>query len=286
MGDNYDKHNYRPVSIIPFFAKVLERLMYNTMTSFLYENKILSEAQNGFRKDKSIDTAVQSYIEIIQEALDKRAHTIGIFIDLSKAYDVLNHTLLLEKLPHYGIRGSANSWFRSHLFCRRQFIEICQSNSNSGKVNTHRFFPLDIEQGVPQGSVLGPLLFLLYINDLHINVHDAKLVMFADDISVLISDNNARELQNKIDRAVTELETWLNRNNVVINTGKTGVMSFHNGELHLLVKSLVTFNRMVVAYTSETKIFGIQITDTLKWHSHIQLLADKFTKVAFMTKPL
>jgi retron-type reverse transcriptase len=167
------------------------------MTSFLYENKILSEAQNGFRKGKSIDTAVQSYIERIQGALDKRVHTVGMFIDLSKAFDVLNHTLLLEKLSHYGIRVSTNSWFRSYLFHRRQFNEICQSNLNSGKVNTYRSSPLDIEQGVPQGSVLGPLLFLLYINDLPVNFHDARLVMFANDICVLISDSDARELQNK-----------------------------------------------------------------------------------------
>ena len=88
--------NYRPISIIPVFAKLLERLMYNRMTSFLYENKILSEAQNGFRKGNSIETALQSYIERIQESLDKCVHTTGIFIDLSKSYDVLNHILLLE----------------------------------------------------------------------------------------------------------------------------------------------------------------------------------------------
>jgi hypothetical protein len=136
------------------------------MTSFLYENKILSEAQNGFRRGKSIDTAVQSYIKKIQDAPDGRAHTIGILTDLSKAYGVLNHNLLLENLFHYSIRDTANLWFRSYLFCRRQFIEICQSNSNSGKVNTYRSSCLDIEQGVLQGSVLGPLLFLLHINEL------------------------------------------------------------------------------------------------------------------------
>ena len=177
-------NNYRPISIIPVFAKILERLMYNRITSFLYENKILSEAQNGFRKGKSIDTAVQSYIERIQKALDNRLHTIGLFIDLSKAYNVLNHNLLLEKLSYYSITGSTNLWFRFYLFHRKQFIEISQSNTSNGEVNTYGSSSLDIEQGVSQGSVLGPLLFLLYTNDLPKNVHDAKVVMFADDISV------------------------------------------------------------------------------------------------------
>jgi uncharacterized protein YqgQ len=157
---------------------------------------------------------------------------------------------------------------------------------SSGKVNTYRSSFLDIEQGVPQGSVLGPLLFLLYINDLPKNVHKAQVVMFADDISVLISHSDARELQIKIDRAVTELETWLNRNDLVINTGKTGVMSFRNGQTHFLAKPLVTFNSRTVAYTSETTFLGIQITDSLKWYSHIQLLANKLSKVTFMIKSL
>jgi hypothetical protein len=137
---------------------------------------------------------------------------------------------------------------------------------------------LDIEQGVPQGSVLGPLLFLLYINDLPKNVYDAKVVMFADDISVLILDSDARELQIKIDRVVKDLEIWLNRNDLVINTGKTGVMSFHNGQPHFLAKPLVTYNNTAVAYTFETKFLGIQITDSLKWHSHIQSLANKLSR--------
>jgi hypothetical protein len=124
-------------------------------------------------------------------------------------------------------------------------------------VNTYRSSSLDSEQGVPQGLVLGPLLFLLYINDLPKNVHDAKVVMFADDFSVFISESDARELQIKIDRVVTELETWLNRNDLVINLGKTGVMSFHNEQRHFLAKPLVTFKSMTVVYTSETNFLGI-----------------------------
>jgi len=136
--------------------------MYNRIISFLYENKILLEAQNGFRKGKSIDTVVQSFIGRIQKALDKRVYTIGMCIDITKVYDVLNHKLLLEKLFSYSIRGSNNLWFRSYLTHRKQFIEICQTDSSNMRVNRHRSSSMEINQGVPQDSVPSPLLFLLY----------------------------------------------------------------------------------------------------------------------------
>jgi hypothetical protein len=189
--------------------------MYNRIISFLYENKIFTEAQNGIRKGKFIETAVQPFTEMIQEALDKRVHTIGIFIDLTKAYDVLNHKLLLEKLSSYGIRDSTNSWFRSYLTNRRQCIEINQSDSSSAKVNRYRSSSLEIKQGVPQESVLGLLLFLLCINYLPLNIHGANLVLFADDSNVLITDSDVGLLQNKIGRVTAELETWFNNRSIV-----------------------------------------------------------------------
>jgi len=152
------------------------------------------------------------------------------------------------------------------------------------RVNIYRSSSMEINQGVSQGSVLGLLLFLLYINDLPVNIHNANLVMFADDINVLISDSDERLLQTKIDKVVAELETWFNRNDLVINAGKTGVMLFHNRQTQVLVKPLVTFNNMNGDYTAEIKFLGIQIMDKIKWHSHVQLLAGKLCKVAFMIK--
>jgi len=136
---------------------------------------------------------------MIQEALDKQVNTIGIFTNLTKAYDVLNHKLLLEKLFRYGIRGSMNSWFRSYLTNKSQFIELNQSDSSCVTVNRYSSSSTEIKQGVPQVSVLGPLLFLLYINDLPLNIHGANLGTYADDINVLITDSDVGSLQNKSD---------------------------------------------------------------------------------------
>jgi retron-type reverse transcriptase len=112
-GEHYDIKNYRPVSILSAFSKILEKFMYNRLMPFLIQNNIITEAQNGFRKSKSTVTASQSFIESIQEALDSGLHVTGLFFDLSKAYDVIDHDILLDKLDSYGIRGVSNIWFRS-----------------------------------------------------------------------------------------------------------------------------------------------------------------------------
>jgi len=285
-GDRYDIQNYRPISLISVFAKLLEKLMFNRLIPFIYENRILTENQNGFRKGRCIETAVQSFIEKIQETLDKGLFSIGIFLDLTKAYDTLNHEVLLEKLSIYGIRGITNLWFESYLTNRRQCVEINQSDLNKDMINRYRSSCREIKQGVPQGSVLGPLLFLLYINDLPLNVHGANMVMFADDINTLITDKDACALQIKIDRVMTELEIWLNRNDLIINIEKTGIMSFHNRQVKFPIKPQVTLNKINLEYTTEVKFLGIYITETLKWDTHIQILANKLSKVSFMIKSL
>jgi len=153
--------NYRPISIISVFAKLLERLMCKRLMlpPPPKKNGVITETQYGFRKEKCLEIAVQAFIKKIREALDNRKYSVGIFIDLTKAYDTLNHKVLIEKLSSYGIRGITNMWFKSYLSNRRQYIEIKHSDFYNNNVSKIRSSYKELKLGVPQGSVLGPLLF-------------------------------------------------------------------------------------------------------------------------------
>jgi hypothetical protein len=151
-GNIHEVQNYRPISILSVFSKILEKLMYNSLTSFIIKNNILTEAQHGFRANKSTETASQSFLESIQDAVDRGQHAIEIFFDLTKAYDVINHDILLGKLNSYGIRGMTNSWLKSYLAHRKQFVEINQINGR--RQNKYISSSKEMKHRVPQGSVL------------------------------------------------------------------------------------------------------------------------------------
>ena len=148
--------NYRPISLLPIFSKIFEKLMYRRLFRFLEVHNVLYSLQFGFQENHSIDHALMSLTEAIRNTLDNKRFGCGIFIDLQKAFDTVNHKISLSKLEHYGVRGCVLERFRSYLSDKKQYVSINGSNSNL----------LSITYGVPQGSVLGPLLFLIYINDL------------------------------------------------------------------------------------------------------------------------
>ena len=175
--------NYRPISLLPVFSKIIERLIYNKLFDFLVRYQILFESQHGFRSGRNTTHAILDFIQTIEEVIESGQYAIGVFLDLSKAFDTLNHEILLQKLDHYGIRGKMNEWFRSYLKDRRQYVELNNKKSSCRH----------IEVGVPQGSILGPLLFLIYINDLP-SASNLKCVTFADDSNLLIKGNNLEEI--------------------------------------------------------------------------------------------
>jgi hypothetical protein len=164
-GDARDVRNYRPIALLPVFSKFLEKLMYNRLIAFIEGNGVLTEVQHAFRTRKSMETALQVFINSVQEAIEKKMNPTGIFLDLTNAFDVLNHRALLSKLDSYGIRGVANLWFASYLSHRKQCLEI-----SSRKQGTYVSTTREITHSVSQVSILGPVLFLLYINDLPLNI--------------------------------------------------------------------------------------------------------------------
>ena len=189
-GQKTEFTNYRPISILSQFSKILEKLFNLRLEKFLDANKILSDSQYGFRTGMSMVHAAAELVEQISSAIDGQSCCAGVFIDLKKAFDTVDHELLVEKLNVYGIRGIANKWLQNYLTNRKQYVVIDDHSSDL----------LDMTCGVPQGSVLGPILFIIYINDI-CNVSDVvKCVLFAEDTNIFCSERNLTDLQLTLNR--------------------------------------------------------------------------------------
>ena len=184
--------------------------MFKRLYSFLEQHKCIYDLQFGFRENHSTNHALISIIEKIQKAITDSKFAIGIFIDLQKAFDTVNHSIILEKLNHYGISGIGNAWFKSYLNDRQQFVSIDGENSDFTTT----------EHGVPQGSVLGPLLFLIYINDLHQCITNSNTFHFADDTNLLKKNINTN-IVRQLNLDLKALNHWLMANKISLNSSKT-----------------------------------------------------------------
>ena len=176
-GDKRLFSNYRPISILPSFSKIYEKVVSRSLVSFLEAGNILVENQYGFRQGRSTYMAIIEMLDKISAAIDNGEYPIAIFINLSKPFDTINHSILLDKLEYYGIRGFALKWFESYLHSRQQHVFLDGASSGTSHINC----------GVPQGSILGPLLFILYINDIAKCSEILRLILFADDTNIFYS---------------------------------------------------------------------------------------------------
>ena len=201
-GNKSSFSNYRPVSLLSQFSKILEKLFDKRLQSFMDKNCLISECQYGFRSGCSTSNALMELIEEISSSLDNKKATIGVFIDLKKAFDTIDHTLLIRKLDHYGIHGLSNNWVKSYLEGREQFVQVDEYRSNVSEILC----------GVPQGSVLGPKLFILYINNICNVSKLLKFILFADDTNILNNGDNLEVLCKEISTELNKLHIWFDVN--------------------------------------------------------------------------
>ena len=200
-------NNYRPVSILCSLSKVFEIIMYNRLNAYLDKFKILFSYQFGFRKFHSTYMALMTLMDEITKCLDNNEYVIGLFLDFSKVFDTVDHDILLQKLSMYGIRGNALSWFQSYLDNRKQFVSY---NGAKSDIKT-------VKCGVPQGSILGPLLFLLYINDLADICSQSFPILFADDTNLFNHSKDLSSLQMSLNKELAEISKWLKVNKLSLN---------------------------------------------------------------------
>ena len=260
-GQKDSLNNYRPISLLTSISKILERLVYKRTIKFLVNCKILCDSQFGFRKNHSTTHALLTFIDKVAHAIDDVSHTIGVFLDFFKAIDTIDHDILIHKLQHYGIRGKALDWFRDYLSNRKQFVRI---NGLDSQLKT-------ISCGVPQGSLLGPLLFILYINDLHNSLQILSFICFADDSNLFLTHRDPRALIDIIIRELKLVQSWIHANKLSLNIEQTNVMLFSN-TLKVLPDH-VKINNTELKQVDCTKFLGLYIDSDLSWKSHINYLS-------------
>ena len=266
-GSTEEVNNFRPISLLSIFDKIIEKIMHKRLYEFLEEHKILFEKQFGFKKKSSTAHSLIEITEQIKKSIDDGKYGCGIFIDLKKAFDTVNHKILLMKLEHYGIRGPLLKWFESYLTNRKQYVFYNGVSSDTKPVTC----------GVPQGSVLGPLLFLLYINDLP-NISDKlNFFLFADDTNIYYESKNLKNLEKTVNEELKKLSLWLNLNRLALNIGKTNFVIFRaNKALNHNVTLIM--NRKALIQKDHVKYLGVLLDEHLNWVHQITSVSKKISR--------
>ena len=275
--DPHITDNYRPISLLPIISKIFEKIVFKQVYEYFTINKLLYKNQYGFRKKHSTELAGLELNDIIINNLDNEKIPIAIFLDLSKAFDTIDHQILLKKLHHYGITGIPLKWFESYLTNRKQYVQYKDATSDYSMLKT----------GVPQGSILGPLLFIIYMNDLARVTNKFHFTIYADDTTLLspictfsIGSSNYDKISQNINKELTEITDWLAINKLSLNAKKTKMMLFHYPQRNITNIDLKLFiNNARIEQVNEFNFLGVMFDEKMSWKSHTQKIGSKISVV-------
>lgn len=267
-GDKKLVTNYRPISLVSCLSKIMEKLILSRLIKFLENNHVLVPNQYGFRSKSSTEFAIVDVINFLSKNIESKQFSSGIFLDLSKAFDSLDHFILLQKLHHYGVRGVAHDWFCSYLKNRYQYVCINGRDSE----------PIAIQSGVPQGSILGPLLFNIFINDFVNSSKILKFILFADDTTILHSHSDIDKLSLIVNKELVAVYDWISSNNLRINLSKTCFIIFGPKIRTNTINIQLIINENEILRVDSTKFLGITICSNLSWAEHILNISNKISK--------
>lgn len=260
-GDEKVMNNYRPISILPVFSKILEKLIGIRILNFLNENKYFTKAQYGFREQRSTVDAINDLVHFITDSFEEQEHCCAHLIDLSKAFDCMCPHIMLEKLEYYGIRGVGYKLIQSYFQNRLQLVDINGKTSSTQK----------LQRGAPQGSILGPLLFIIFVNDLPTNT-TGHTILYADDTTICVRDKNAENLRVKIQAASKEASNWIKTNKLIQNNEKTCMIHFTSSKRHPEL------------HGGTVRFLGVQLDSLLTWEPQIANLSKTLTSCIYAIK--
>ena len=278
-GPHEEVNDYRPISIFPVLSKVLEKYVHESLSMFLHQHELLHKTQSGFRAQHSCETALVNLIDLWLNAIDNSKMVGVVLVDFKKAFDLVDHQILTNKLEIYGIEDEALMWFNTYLTNRKQQVAINNSKSDFQRISC----------GVPQGSILGPLLFLLFINDLPLYTSHVFTDLYADDTTLYDVQDSMEQIENNLQSALNNLHIWCRGNGMILNSTKTKVMlvTTNQKRQRLVNDNLdLKFDNETLDTVSNDKILGVFVDNNLTWSDHIKHLTKKIASSIWLLSKL